>query len=228
MLLLPSLRCILHPYFKRTVSKVQCMCQGGAPWENFIFVVYVQDYYQCLQKNFITTVYPLTNYFEHQKIQIIKYGDAGDRTRGLSHAKRTLYHWATSPLVQLITFLFYFFVFYVMHNLKCSLLFPNTVLGFKMYFILSSMCMIQHFRFSLEKALQSLSTYSDKRGFMDFWVRWLDHFILCRYIRISRVVFSFLLNLYWYSPGNMSAPNLRQIWITLLKSWYINCHICTS
>ena len=27
-----------------------------------------------------------------------KYGDVGDRTRGLSHAKRTLYHWATSPL----------------------------------------------------------------------------------------------------------------------------------
>ena len=24
-------------------------------------------------------------------------GDAGDRTRDLSHAKRTLYHWATSP-----------------------------------------------------------------------------------------------------------------------------------
>ena len=24
-------------------------------------------------------------------------GDAGDRTRGLSHAKRTLYRWATSP-----------------------------------------------------------------------------------------------------------------------------------
>ena len=27
----------------------------------------------------------------------VKTGDAGDRTRGLSHAKRTLYHWATSP-----------------------------------------------------------------------------------------------------------------------------------
>ena len=26
-----------------------------------------------------------------------KGGDAGDRTRGLSHAKRTLYRWATSP-----------------------------------------------------------------------------------------------------------------------------------
>ena len=26
-----------------------------------------------------------------------RYGDAGDWTPGLSHAKRTLYHWATSP-----------------------------------------------------------------------------------------------------------------------------------
>ena len=26
-------------------------------------------------------------------------GDAGDRTRDLSHAKRTLYHWATSPVI---------------------------------------------------------------------------------------------------------------------------------
>jgi hypothetical protein len=27
----------------------------------------------------------------------LKNGGAGDRTRGLSHAKRTLYHWATPP-----------------------------------------------------------------------------------------------------------------------------------
>ena len=29
--------------------------------------------------------------------KICQYGDAGDRTRGLSHAKRTRYHCATSP-----------------------------------------------------------------------------------------------------------------------------------
>ena len=28
----------------------------------------------------------------------MKNGDTGDRTPGLSHAKRTLYHWATSPI----------------------------------------------------------------------------------------------------------------------------------
>ena len=34
---------------------------------------------------------------QHEK-QNFRFGDAGDWTRGLSHAKRTLYRWATSPL----------------------------------------------------------------------------------------------------------------------------------
>ena len=33
-----------------------------------------------------------------KKVEENKTGGAGDRTRGLSHAKRTLYHWATPPL----------------------------------------------------------------------------------------------------------------------------------
>ena len=38
-------------------------------------------------------------------------GDAGDRTRGLSHAKRTLYRWATSPVHDaLIASIFYRFL----------------------------------------------------------------------------------------------------------------------
>ncbi len=35
---------------------------------------------------------PLPIYYEHENIQITENGDAGVRTRGLSHAKRTLYH----------------------------------------------------------------------------------------------------------------------------------------
>ncbi len=59
------------------------------------------------------------------------------------------------------------------------------------------------------ETLESLSQcYSDKLDFMYFGVRWfLDQFIL-----------SFLFNLHRYSPGNMSAPNFRQIGRKLLKS----------
>ena len=37
-------------------------------------------------------------YFKIMKLKI-QLGDTGDRTRGLSHAKRTRYHCATTPLV---------------------------------------------------------------------------------------------------------------------------------
>ena len=40
-----------------------------------------------------------------RKLRKNRSGDAGDRTRVLSHAKRTLYHWATSP--SLLTFLIF-------------------------------------------------------------------------------------------------------------------------
>ena len=35
--------------------------------------------------------------FKTEKEKKVTAGDAGDRTRGLSHAKRTRYHCATSP-----------------------------------------------------------------------------------------------------------------------------------
>ena len=37
--------------------------------------------------------------FIQGKKNVKNFGDAGDRTRGLSHAKRTRYHCATSPVV---------------------------------------------------------------------------------------------------------------------------------
>ena len=36
-------------------------------------------------------------FFPYKANAIIWFGDVGDWTRDLSHAKRTLYHWATSP-----------------------------------------------------------------------------------------------------------------------------------
>ena len=38
--------------------------------------------------------------YRKNSLKKLRFGDAGSRTRGLSHAKRTLYRWATSPTYQ--------------------------------------------------------------------------------------------------------------------------------
>ena len=82
--------CIWRPFWAKKIKHQAMLTQTSGTETKCL------DFYKKSERKRQFITLPV-KYHRQRSLRKIT-GDAGDRTRGLSHAKRTLYRWATSPV----------------------------------------------------------------------------------------------------------------------------------